>query len=854
MVNYPEISNSITNPNVLSKDSLDLNSPMSFLTFIKNVDPYFDSSNLQEYYVEYLKTWNNIKNSKNVDTKNTIIERYKEFIQEISLNYTNLEEKNFLSKINFNDPLDLDLAIPFYTRKLIEISNYYKNKREEAKYQVITKNLKGTNSNTESNVKNLALNYLENLENGTILYDFESLKSKIEVEIEELYDSYPSYFNQIPDEKIYDNKDFDYGLDIFLKSNDDLIDTIFKGVSDELKRLKESDQLFDNKRALTEKYLATDFYFLSTGSTVYDFISGKASTAKSPSLNILNVNYPTTASTDRKNLSTPREKGFFRPHKTSILFLDGKTSNISINFEKLTPNTIYYFPDPSIHGVNGNVLIFSNDDFNLKRNISSGKAKNQPVSKKEDSKYYGYISQTEIFENKYLDKIFESGYIQDSKFDIYNNLFGLFKNDGSFRKTIQQINLNSPEYFLVLNGHTFYDFLYGEGYSFDYTIEDSVEQNYTTRSGLSTNTSTFTNPFSSSYNILFGGRFNQKSFYYPESFKGDYQILEGFNISDGVNPYPDTISSDLSVYPSSGQFYYSKLIEGGIHTASPLQRALLDPLNPSLSADATQEIISDGVNTFLINGGEFFQSFPDFNFELPSAYYDPTVNVTSSYVLSTSNLNNYYERYTTKGKLFVRNAYTNEVKSLEDTFSYFSSIFPLSTYNEMISGVSNFEIVNDVLFIETDNNLIITKISFNDGEFVDPKTSYRIIKHNINPFNKISNRYRNGNKVYFSLLDITEYPPTSNNFTIFPKIYEVDMNDITVKVNIPDTNTNFFQVSGGDIQYVKSDTPILSYDSRPNIYNVSFLLKDSNNEFILQDFDIVLNPFEVLSHSQIKQK
>lgn len=847
---YPNIPKSITNPNVVVRDALDANTPLSFLQFIKTMDVSFNPSKNQDYYTAYLKSWNFIKNAKAVDDRSVIIERYREFIQDVNLEYTTLEEQKFLSKLDFNDPLDLDIAIPFYSRKLIEISEYYNKKRDEAKFQIIKKRISATNFGLEKDIKDITINYLENLNNRKINYDFSNLKNELNVEIEELYETYPEYFNQTPNDQIYDNKDLDYGLDIFLKPNSELIPEIFAGVSDSLIALKEGNALLDNKRKLTEKYISSNYYYLSTGSTVYDFVSGKMLDADNPAASFLNIKYPTTASTQRKEFKTPVEIGFFRPHKLSIILIDGEKASYSINFNNLEPNTIYYFPDPDIRGNNDNVLTFVNNDLFLKRNDSSGKAKNQPVSNKNDSQYYGYISQTETTPSKYLDKVFETGYIQDAKEDIYNNLYGLFKNDGSFKQTIKAIPETEKQYF-ILNGHTFYDFKYGEGYSFDYSTFDDTTFPYTTRSGLSTFTGTLTADFSRHY-ILFGGKFTD-SFIYPPDFYPNCQILEGYTVFRNGIPATDTISSDLSGYPLSGTYYYSRLIEGGVHDSSPLQRALVDPSYPTLTANATQEIVPDETTAYMIDGGGVASRLCDIQFQFPSIYYDPTVLQSSVYNLSSTPTENYFTRLSSTGTIYVRNAYTKEVKPLQTAFDYLSTTLLSSVYREL-SGVRSFEIVGDTMFIQTDNNFIAQKILFENGQFVNPKESTYITTYNENPYQKISKRYKKKDRVYYARLDVETYPVSGSNFKIYPTIYEIDTTKHVRNTHSVGILTEFYAVSGGLETYVKAEEPIFTYDNRSDQYNISFLMKTSDNQFIVQEFDFKLNPLRMVNHKQIKQK
>jgi hypothetical protein len=174
---------SITNPNVDIINALDSSQPFSFLEFIKIIEDSVD--NLQNVYIQYLKKWNRVKSVKESEDSLTIIERYRDFIKEINLKYSTTDEQKFLSQLDFNDPLDLEVAIPFYSRKLIEIANYYNKKREEAKYQVTKKKLLGTNNLLSQEIRNNIINYLENVSDGEIYYDIQQIKDDIDLDIDE---------------------------------------------------------------------------------------------------------------------------------------------------------------------------------------------------------------------------------------------------------------------------------------------------------------------------------------------------------------------------------------------------------------------------------------------------------------------------------------------------------------------------------------------------------------------------------------------------------------------------------------------------------------------------------------------
>ncbi|MFK5283629.1 hypothetical protein ACI3PL_29050, partial [Lacticaseibacillus paracasei] len=77
------------------------------------------------------------------------------------------------------------------------------------------------------------------------------------------------------------------------------------------------------------------------------------------------------------------------------VLIDGLNSSYSINLSNLSPNSLYFYPDPTIIGSTGEVLTFTVDDSYLKKNFSSGEASNQPSTSQYDTKYYGYVSKIE---------------------------------------------------------------------------------------------------------------------------------------------------------------------------------------------------------------------------------------------------------------------------------------------------------------------------------------------------------------------------------------------------------------------------------------------------------------------------
>jgi len=831
---FPEVPNSITNPNVLEKNAIDNESPLSFSKFTSIVG-YFFGGDIRSYYNSYIKTWNTLANNKDDVNREDILSRYKNFIKEIALSYSTIEEEDYLSKINYDDPRDLEASIPFFTKKIKEIAKYYEDKREDVKNQSIKNKIMGTSLGLKNTIREFTLNYIENLPDAPIKYDLDNIRETLTVEIDEFFDTFPTYFDQEPDENIYDYKDFDYGLNIFLKTDDELIEEVFGNVSEELRELKELGTLFDLKRRETKKYMGNDFFFLSTGDTSTNFLSGILFESDAPVKNFFNQNYPTTATTPKKKLKSIDEIGFFKPQKSGILLLDGKRTSFQIDASKLSPNSLYYFSNPLQSG-NSEFLEIVVDTEGLGKNSTSGMAVAEPSISKNDTTFHGYYSEPYLDnEQRYFQEIFNRGYIKDLKRDIYGNIYGLFSDDDNFKLTIDNVTDNTVKS-LILNGHTFYDNLYGEGFAFDYTVEDDQPINFTTRSGLSANTGNFTE-LSGRY-TLFGRYFSPyQELSDPRSDNIQYDYYDGGFIFSGDDP----LSSDLDEFPDNNLYFYTLLLEAGVHTTSPLQRALNDPLFPSLTADATQSFIPDNVNTFDINGGRITDDFVfDYSFQTPLYYYDNTVlNDSIMGSIVEYDVDSFISRRNLNGLIFVKNISTGKVDTLTNSIPYLSSIYNNQTLSEIDDSVVRFEVLGDVLSLETNNYFTLFKIGYDGDSFIDPKNSPIIHTINTTNFDVVSERFSYNGDIYYNKL--TSITPLSTSMIFDLNFYSFNTKNFSQRL----INTETITISSGNVGYSNLSNPTLTYKKSLNVFNTSVMLKDQNHIFDILDINYKTSPYKI---------
>jgi hypothetical protein len=131
------------------------------------------------------------------------------------------------------------------------------------------------------------------------------------------------------------------------------------------------------------------------------------------------------------------------------------------------------------------------------------------------------------------------------------------------------------------------------------------------------------------------------------------------------------------------------------------------------------------------------------------------------------------------------------------------------------------------------------------------------INHSDNDFNKISNRFKINNDVYYCLLETLSSSLSSNNLIIYPKIYKFNTLNFTndeifpISISKIENNSGYFAISSNNVRYTHAENPIIIHDSRANILNISFLIKDQNNYFSLQEFEFDINSnMDLLNHTQ----
>lgn len=465
---------------------LDIVAPFSFVDFLKYTKESYSPTQYNDFYLFYLNAWSLKKNESAQTSIDTIKNQYTAFLKEITLNYSTIEEKKFLSNLDFSDPNDLEIAIPFYSSKIKEIVVYYKNQREKIQTAVPIYKQNGTPTTVQKIFANNILNYLFNNVNlyneNSILQD---LEQNIDIYVDELVDVFSEYYNLDPSpsvnetdlrKKYYTANYNEIDPNIFINFDAFLVSQIFSntfitelGVNfsinvnltydpycspetplGNLIKAKTVNDIDPNNKIILQqkvlqKYMGVDLHYITKNSD-NEILSGVLIKAVNPSGNFLNVTNPSTATVPANQLVSLRKLGlYFTPDKVGLLKFDIRKKNYFIEPSVLQTDIVYVYPDPSVYG---NVQYTDLEmispvsyavDYSVDiKNASSSYIYGDPKIETRDQPYFAYFSNQQLndgspinipSQNVNLASLYNVGSLYSFKTDIYGNQYGLFKNN-----------------------------------------------------------------------------------------------------------------------------------------------------------------------------------------------------------------------------------------------------------------------------------------------------------------------------------------------------------------------------------------------------------------------------------------
>jgi hypothetical protein len=192
-------------PSSTASGSRDINAPYSFQEWVSVFQGIIPGQEYKQYN-DYLINWYKDKNNENNSDKNNLRLNYLTLLGQLQIFFADQETENWYTSIDLNNDKEILAAIPYFARKLRDISLYYLQLREKLKQAQVVYKQTGTRSGLIVQAVNNTLNkYTQNSKPGTIttlpasLWNsapaLTSINDSIGIEIQELYDT-NSYFDR----------------------------------------------------------------------------------------------------------------------------------------------------------------------------------------------------------------------------------------------------------------------------------------------------------------------------------------------------------------------------------------------------------------------------------------------------------------------------------------------------------------------------------------------------------------------------------------------------------------------------------------------------------------------------------
>ena len=383
------------------KTAKDYQNPFAFSTWLNSFKQFNESPEIYiDLYRKYLSKWYVVKNNIILTNAELIVLSYTSIFYDLQLTYFTTDERRFLTTLDYNKRQDIDIAIPFFARKIKSICKNLVDLREAIKSQPVKLNLGGTRETLSKLIYDSIYASFKDTDLQPLFYkddiSEETILNSTRVLVEELYDDtdyyvLSGYNEQIPIEyqlfldfssailaqlsavefivpELSDYLTFTPDLqptDLQYLYDKDFINTINNGLSANLN--------LNNLAELTKKFAGSDFYYLSTNSQT-EVVSGLlfATTSKSANdQNIFNLKFALKQLVG-DNLYTARDVGgFYLPDRIGMLYYNPIKSTYTINNEGLQPDTVIVYPNPDVYPYDNNgVLSFVYNTTVFKHTIS----------------------------------------------------------------------------------------------------------------------------------------------------------------------------------------------------------------------------------------------------------------------------------------------------------------------------------------------------------------------------------------------------------------------------------------------------------------------------------------------------
>lgn len=367
-------------------NSDDIDKPFTLGEWLVNVNEKLGSPD--EYisgHMTYIRDWYTKKNQNIKDIKVSIVNNYARFLKEVLIVLPTAEEHRYISNMDWSSKYDLDIAVPYFSKRLRDIVLYIVEQRERIRFQKVKNSLRGSTSGTQKYIYDHIVFLLESEEYssqfGSQLPTPKQVARDLRITIDESYDITEDYNNQSIDSVSLSGAtsidsliftDFNKAVENILS----MFPTTLATQSGDLTTLGElviepeigtdmsllsalTPGYFTNytnsidnlnlhaQKKWVEKYTGTDMYYLSSNATG-EYVFDQIVTSRSPEANHLNINVPSVVYSPKDKTINERKLGGLFKH-TGIAHAYSLDTTYRIIPSEIEADSYNTFPDPKVY-------------------------------------------------------------------------------------------------------------------------------------------------------------------------------------------------------------------------------------------------------------------------------------------------------------------------------------------------------------------------------------------------------------------------------------------------------------------------------------------------------------------------
>lgn len=835
----------------------DYQSPYSFSTWLTSFKQFNETPEIYlNLYRKYLSTWYQTKNNILLNNQQTVVLSYISIFYDLKLTYFTADERRFLTTLDYTNRQDIDIAIPFFARKIKQICQQLSDLREVIKSQPVKLNLVGTTEDIQKQIfDTLQTSFNDSDLQPLFLKDNitqTDISNNVRVLIEELYDD-TDYYNNTECNEVLDIEANLY-LDItqsilkVLSSveyilpdvseyltfvpllnptnleylyDKDFISTVNDGLSSNLN--------LNNLAKLGQVFAGSNFYYLSTNS-LSEVVSGDlfATTSESSNeQNIFNLKFAVKQLTS--GLYTAKDVGgYFLPQYIGLLNYNPIQSNYNVIKSQLPADTLIVYPDPKLYPYGNSVIAFTYNTNSFKHSPSDQYIYGDIKDSDKLPGFKGYQSYTEslqYFFNNVSKPTDSVGFFADKKDNIWLNP-DVYDNAAY---AIFPVNDRQTE-LLIDNTKDIIKFrsdVYGNSYAL-------YKQAYKVQNLTPAITQTIICLH------LDGFQFN-----YPNNSGIDFDYNVTTPPIDGYTRSGVVLATYNQVSTVSPSIFGTSQIP-----MFQLSGTVINIFGGSFTDDVCNIVISENDD---LSG--FYSR--DVN------YYDSTLSGNNTIYTTitglSANVDIYKKRNILDGEIYVRTGNNTIIQPISSALSANFVRYPQSVYEQLIGNVIDFDIIYDCLIIETTNYKVVEKITYDydNNRFISDYAPIIYMQRSDTDLsiNKFGDHWFNEkfkNVLFFNTIWDTSL--SGNNKVVYPEVYKLELSNYSFKKIYPvyGLDSSQFTLSGyldsyynyvssvDDVPFIFNlqnvDKPVITYSYESDVYTMTSKVYDNAGAYAILEY------------------